>query len=169
MVQELSELRSSITEGRYQDALDIIDELEEMSKASILRNIDSYLVRIFIHLIKNQIENRLTKSWAVSIIDSVRQIKKLNLKGNQKSYYIKQNEWQSYLEEALAAAIPPASLEVLEGQLKSSEIKARIDKDTLLNIAENLLILTYSYSPLDLPDAVNTELVNLPGGEEYNI
>jgi hypothetical protein len=30
MVQELIDLRQSIVEGRYQDALDIIDELEGM-------------------------------------------------------------------------------------------------------------------------------------------
>ena len=67
MVQELSDLRQSIVEGRYQDALEIVDELEGMSKQAILRNIESFLVHLLIHLIKNQLEKRLTNSWAASI------------------------------------------------------------------------------------------------------
>jgi hypothetical protein len=45
------------------------------------------------------------------------------------------------LEEALAAAICPASLKVLEGQLKPKEVKARIEVDTSINFA----------SPIQLP------------------
>ncbi len=63
MTQELIDLRTSILEGRYADALAIVDELEGMSKQAILRNIESCLVRVLIHLIKNQIEQRLSNSW----------------------------------------------------------------------------------------------------------
>ena len=79
MVRELIDLRQSIVEGRYQDALDIIDELEGMGKQAILRNLESFLVRLSIHLIKNQVEKRLTNSIAASISNSIIQIKKLNL------------------------------------------------------------------------------------------
>ncbi len=64
---------------RYDDALALVDELEEMSKQSILRNIDSFLVRLMVHLIKNQAEPRLTNSWTASISDSILKIQKLNL------------------------------------------------------------------------------------------
>jgi hypothetical protein len=67
MTQELIDLRNSILEGRYADALAIVDELEGMSKQAILRNIQSYLNILLIHLIKNQVEQRLTGSWASSI------------------------------------------------------------------------------------------------------
>jgi hypothetical protein len=90
MTQELIDLRTSILEGRYADALAIVDELEGMSKQAILRNIESFLVRMLVHLIKNQIEQRLTNSWVASISDSLRQIQKLNLKEDKTSYYIKQ-------------------------------------------------------------------------------
>ena len=82
MTQELIDLRASILEGRYEDALAIVDELEGMSKQAILRNIESFLARLMIHLIKNQIEQRLTNSWVASISDSVLKIKKLNKKKN---------------------------------------------------------------------------------------
>lgn len=67
MTQELADLRASILQGRYADALAIVDELEGMSQQAILRNIESFLVRMRIHLIKNQVEQRLTNSWAASI------------------------------------------------------------------------------------------------------
>lgn len=46
MTQELIDLRASIIEGRYEDALTIVDELDWMSKKATLRNIKSYLVRL---------------------------------------------------------------------------------------------------------------------------
>lgn len=94
MTQELIDLRTSILEERYADALAIVDELEGMSKQGILRNIESFLRRMMIHLIKNQVEQRLTNSWAASIEGSLIEIKKLNLKDNKTSYYIKQDEWE---------------------------------------------------------------------------
>ncbi len=90
MTQELIDLRTSILEGRYADALAIVDELEGLSKQAMLCNIESFLVRMLVHLIKNQIEQRLTNSWVASISDSLRQIQKLNLKEDKTSYYIKQ-------------------------------------------------------------------------------
>ncbi len=91
--QELTNLRNSILEGRYQDALEILDELDGMSRKEIIRKIESYLIRMLIHLIKNQVEQRLTNSWAASIRGSIREIKKLNLQDNKTAYYIKADEW----------------------------------------------------------------------------
>jgi hypothetical protein len=167
MVQELIDLRQSIVEGRYQDALDIVDELEGMGKQAILRNIESFLVRLLIHLIKNQVEKRLTNSWAASISDSIVQIKKLNLKDNKKSYYIKQNEWLSYLEEAIAIAIRPASVEVLNGSLKPAQLVAQIKQEELINISQKLIDLTYIYKVTDLANEIDKQLVKLPGGAEW--
>lgn len=90
--QELTDLRNSILEGRYQDALEILDELDGMSRKEIIRKIEAYLIRMLIHLIKNQVEQRLTNSWAASIRGSIREIKKLNLPDNKTAYYIKPDE-----------------------------------------------------------------------------
>ncbi|NEP58844.1 MAG: DUF29 domain-containing protein, partial [Symploca sp. SIO2G7] len=78
MTQELLDLKLSILEGRYEDALELVDELEQMSKQAILRNIESFLIRLMVHLIKNQVEQRLTNSWVASISDSILRIQKLN-------------------------------------------------------------------------------------------
>ena len=74
MTQELIDLRNSIVEQRYSDALAIVDELEGMSKKAILRQIKSFLKVLLIHLIKNKIEKRLTNSWVASIRNSLIEI-----------------------------------------------------------------------------------------------
>ncbi len=71
MTQELIDLRNSILQGRYTDALALVDELEGMSKQAILGNIQSYLKILIIYLIKNQIEQQLTNSWSASIRNSI--------------------------------------------------------------------------------------------------
>ncbi|WP_338022418.1 hypothetical protein [Argonema antarcticum] len=53
MTQELADLRLNILEGRYLDALAIVDDLEGLCRKGILRNIKSFLIRMLIHLIKN--------------------------------------------------------------------------------------------------------------------
>lgn len=167
MVQELIDLRASILAGRYEEALTLIDELEAMGKQAIIRNIESFLIRLMIHLIKNQIEQRLTNSWANSISDSIVQIKKLNLKDNKTSYYINSDEWQSYLEAAIKLAIRPASLEIFNGQLKAKQISEQLDLSQLITTAKTMLDLTYTYAAEDLPDQIDVILAELPGGEDW--
>ncbi len=167
MIQELTDLKNCILEERYQDALLIINELEEMGKQAILRNIESFLVRLFIHLIKNQVEKRLTNSWIASISDSIIQIKKLNLKDNKNSYYIQSDQWQSYLEEAIEQAIRPASIEVLGGSLKSTQLSIMIEPNLLLETGKKLLNLTYEYTVKELPNSIDQELAQLSGGQDW--
>ena len=53
---------------------------------------------MLIHLIKNQLEQKLTNYWAASIRGSLVEIKKINFQDNRKSYYIKEDQWQEILE-----------------------------------------------------------------------
>lgn len=167
MTQELTDLRNSILEERYQDALEIVDELEGMSKQAILRNIQSFIDRMLIHLIKNQVEQRLTNSWVASISDSLVQIKRLNLKDNKTFYYVKNDEWESLVEEGIANAIRPASVEVLNGRLKPAQLSERLDRTQLIVTAKQLLALTYEHSATALPDIIDGYLIQLPGGQEW--
>jgi hypothetical protein len=164
-MEELAELRNNIIAGRYSDALAIIDELEEMSRQDIIRKIESYLVRLLAHLIKNQLEERLTNFWIASIRDSVRQIGKLN-QMSKNSYYIKQEDWQPYLEEAIEAAIDDAAVEVFSGALKPSQVSARVDREQILAIALKLLEFTYQVTGKQLSEQVNIILQTLPGKEK---
>ena len=169
MVQELIDLRNCILEGRNEDALFIVDELEGMSKQATLRNIRSFLRVLLIHLIKNQVEQRLTNSWANSIANAIREIKDLNLKDNKKSYYIGTDEWQLFLEDELEISIRFASREVLEGKLSRAQLAKRVDREQIILIATQFLSLTYTYSIKQLEEASDENLSQLPGGEEWNV
>ncbi len=168
MTQELTDLRNSILQGRYADALAIVDELEGMSKQAILRNIKSYINILLIHLIKNQVEHRLTNSWVASIRNSIREIKNLNIKDNNKSYYVNQDEWETLIEEeVIEDAIADASLEVMNGKYSQFQLADIIDRTKLIENALQFLALTYSYSAKELPAIVTKTLTKLPGGEDW--
>ncbi|MBN3878888.1 MULTISPECIES: DUF29 family protein [unclassified Nostoc] len=168
MTQELIDLKKSILEGRYADALAIVDELEGMSKQAIMRNIQAYLNVLLIHLIKNQVEQRLTGSWANSIRNSIREIKKLNIKDNKKSYYINLDDWDKLIEEeVMEDAIADASEEVINGKFTRSQLSAMLDKNQIITTATSFLALTYTYSPKELPAIMDDYLSQLAGGEDW--
>ncbi|MCW9680090.1 DUF29 domain-containing protein [Dolichospermum planctonicum UHCC 0167] len=169
MTQELIDLRNSILEQRYTDALAIVDELEGMSKKAILRQIKSFLKVLLIHLIKNQIEKRLTNSWVASIRNSLIEIQDINLKENKKSYYINQDEWDSWLEDAIQLAIADASLEIMNGKLPRQQISQMLNKPQLVLTVTELINLTYNYQIRELPDIIDDYLGNLPGGEDWKL
>ncbi|MEH2043625.1 hypothetical protein [Nostoc sp.] len=168
MTQELIDLKKNILEGRYADALAIVDELEGMSKQAILRNIQAYLNILLIHLIKNQVEQCLTGSWANSIRNSIREIKKLNIKDNKKSYYIHLDDWDKLIEEeVIEDAIADASEEVINGKFTRSQLSAMLDKNQIITTATSFLALTYTYSPKELPAIMDDYLSQLAGGEDW--
>ena len=167
MTQELCDLKTCIIEGRYDDALLIVDELEGMSKQDILRKIESFLVRLLIHLIKNQLEQRLTNSWAASIRGSLVEIKKLNLKDNKTSFYVMEKDWLLMLEEVFEIAIRDASLEVFNGVYTSFQVADMLDIHQVIPVAQSLLNLTYNYSKKELPGVIDEFLTQLPGGQDW--
>jgi hypothetical protein len=169
MTQELADLRMSILEGRYSDALTIVDDLESMGRKGVIRNIKFFLIRLMIHLIKNQIEGRMTNSWAASIRDSVIEIQELNLQDNKNSYYIKLEDWDALLEESLPRAISTASVEVREGSYSPFQLKKIVDSPQILKLTRELLGLTRQHSAIDLPDIINDYLAQLPGGEDWKL
>ena len=168
MTQELIDLRNSILEQRYSDALAIVDELEGMSKKAIIQQIKSFLKILLIHLIKNQIEQRLTNSWAASIRNAVVGIQDVNLKENKKSYYINVDEWENLiLEEVIEKAIADASDEVLNGAYNQFQLEEMIDKMELITKGCQFLTLTYEHSAKTLPKAIAEVLIQLSGGESW--
>ncbi|MFE1744357.1 DUF29 family protein [Coleofasciculus sp. H7-2] len=169
MTQELTDLRAFILEGRYEDALSLVDELEGMSKKAILQNIETFLSRMLVHLIKNQIEQRLTNSWAASIRDSLLKIQALNLKENKTSYYINWDEWAFHLENGFEDAIFAASVEVFNGNYTPFKLQEMVDRMQIIVAANKLLNLTYSHSAKALRDVISEELSQLPGGEDWKL
>jgi hypothetical protein len=72
-----------------------------------------------------------------------------------------------YLAEAVEMAIRPASAEVFGGTLKPSQVSQRLNREILINFAQNILLLTYEYQPQELAKMIDHYLVQLPGGEDW--
>jgi DNA polymerase III delta subunit len=64
-MEELFELKDLLLKGDISGAIAIVEDLEEMSKNDIINTIRSYAVILLLHLIKQQAENRTTRSWEV--------------------------------------------------------------------------------------------------------
>ena len=165
--EELIDLRTCIMEGRNLDALAIIDELDAMSKKDIIRKIKSYLIVMLIHLIKNQIEARLTNSWAASIRYAIREIQVLNLRPNQTSYYIKEDEWEEAIAKVIEAAIRDASVEALDGNYSPFQLKEMVETTQITENALSLLSLIYEHQPEILAAIIDDNLALLLGGEDW--
>lgn len=151
-MEELAELRQLLISGNTTEAIALIDELEEMSRKAIIRNIESYLVILLAHLIKYQAEQRMTNSWLASIVNAVVKIKKLNQR-DRNSYYIKATDWDDYLEEAIELASLEAAKEAFGGIYSVDRLLDKFDRDRVLTIALKLLTLSYQKEVKELSQA----------------
>lgn len=138
-MEELLELRKSIISGNYKKALEIVDELETMSKEDKLEKIYSYAIILLLHLIKQEAEQRTTKSWEVSIKNSVERINRINKRRKSSGYYADQEELQEIIHDAFLPALRNASLEAFEGTHSEQEILQIIDLDLIKNKALEML------------------------------
>ncbi|MGK7957561.1 MAG: DUF29 family protein, partial [Crocosphaera sp.] len=126
-MEELLELKALLLKGDIKGSLAIVEDLEDMSKNGIISAIRSYAVILLLHLIKQQAENRTTRSWDVSIRNSVREIQRKNKRRKARGYYLNDDELRETLEEAYLNALDEASLEVAEGRYEPEEIEAKIN------------------------------------------
>lgn len=138
-MEEILELKELIRKRDYEGALRIVEELEEMSLSDIINEIRSHAVVLLLHLIKQQAENRSTKSWDVSIRNSVREIKLKNKRRKAGGYYLSATELLEILEEAYPSALDQASLEVENGRYESKELERLVDSSSILDLAIKLL------------------------------
>ena len=145
MTQELIELKEAIAHYDYQKALEIVNDLEAMIREDKIQKIESYLVVLLVHLLKIQVEKRITNSWRASILNALLQIQKTNRMGNKKTPYIKSDEWQNYIEEVLPEVYLSASTEVkVDGrEVDDVELETIADDNSLITLALTLLLLVY--------------------------
>ncbi|MEB3148089.1 MAG: DUF29 family protein [Sphaerospermopsis sp.] len=139
-MEEILTLKNLLLQGDFQGALTIVEELEEMSRNDIIKTIRSYAIILLIHLIKQQAENRSTRSWEVSIRNSVREIQRENKRRKSGGYYLTQEELLETLAEAYLNAIDEASLEVKEGLYEAEELEKLVNKSEIINYALDLIL-----------------------------
>ena len=138
-MEEIFTLKSLLLQGDLSGALEIVEELEEMSRDDKINSIRSDAKILLLHLIKQQAENRTTRSWNVSIRNSVREIQLKNKRRKAGGFYLTTEELRSALEEAYPAALDRASLEVEEGRYEPEELETRINRQELLDRAFTLI------------------------------
>ncbi|MFB2978441.1 DUF29 family protein [Microseira sp. BLCC-F43] len=137
-MEELLELKKLLLNGDIKGSLAIIEELEQMGKSNIIDSIRSLAALLLLHLIKQQAENRTTRSWEVYIRNSVREIERKN-KRRTGGYYLNPEELFATLEAAYLNALDVASLEVEEGRYYPVELEQLINKEEILNRAFQLI------------------------------
>lgn len=143
-MEELLELKALLLKGDIKGSLAILENLEDMSKNGIISTIRSYAVILLLHLIKQQAENRTTRSWDVSIRNSVREIQRQNKRRKAAGYYLSDEELTDTLNDAYLNALDAASLEVEAACYQSEQLEAIIDKNKLISAA---LLLIKNVSP----------------------
>ncbi|MHC5740892.1 MAG: DUF29 family protein [Nostoc sp.] len=139
-MEELLTLKDLLVKGDVQRALIIVEELTEMSRNDIIKTIRSYAVILLLHLIKQQAENRTTRSWEVSIRNSVREIQRENKRRQAEGYYLAPEELLEILAEAYLNAIDEASLEVEEGRYEAQELEKLVNQEKIINRALILIL-----------------------------
>jgi len=136
-MEELETLRHYIESGDMNGALAVLDEMEAMSKEDKINRVRSYLVVLLMHMIKESIEQRTTRSWQNSLRLALHQIEHHNKRRKAGGYYVPAEDMPQLVAEAMETAIIAASTEVLDGTLSPEEVEERIDRGAL--VAQALL------------------------------
>ncbi len=139
-MEELSELRTCLEEGRYADALILVGEMDEMSRDDKINKMMSYIEILLIHLIKKHAEKRSVRSWEISIRNSVRAIERTNKRRKAGGHYLTQDELTEAIDEIYQTALDMASLEAFEGQYNELELSKMIDEKQIKNEALGLIL-----------------------------
>ena len=138
-MEELLTLRELLVKGDMTGALAIVDELEEMSRDDKINNIRSYAVVLLMHLIKQQAENRTTRSWDLSIRNSIRSIQTKNKRRKSGGTYLNTDELRLAISEAYAEALDRAATEVEEGRYEPKELAELVNREEICDRAILLL------------------------------
>lgn len=139
-MEELMTLKELLHQGKVTEALELVEELEEMSKSDKLNKIFSYGIILLLHLIKQVAENRTTRSWELSILNSVKQIQRTNKRHKTKGNYLPEEEILETLQDAYELALRRAALEALEGRYEAEEIAELANQKQVIKTAMDLIL-----------------------------
>lgn len=138
-MDELLTLRELLIKGDVSGALSVVDELEEMSRDDKINNIRSYAVVLLLHLIKQKAENRSTRSWELSIRNSIRGMQIKNKRRKAGGTYLNTEELHLAISEAYAEALDRAATEVEEGRYEPEELAELVNREEICDRAMTLI------------------------------
>ena len=139
-MEELLTLKEFLVCGDIPGAMILVEEMTEMSKDDKINKIFSYGIILLLHLIKQSAEKRSTKSWEISIANSVKQVQRSNKRRKASGNYLTQLELKETLEDAYESALNQASLEAFEGRYESTAIDTMIDRAKVIDQAIALIL-----------------------------
>ena len=139
-MEELLELKQLLLANQVQDALILVEEMTEMSKDDKLNKIFSFAKILLLHLIKQQAENRSTRSWDLSIKNAVREIQRTNQRRKAKDTYCDVDELRETLEDAFEIALDAAAAEAFEGRYEATALAKMIDRTKTIDRAMVLIL-----------------------------
>jgi hypothetical protein len=139
-MEELLELKGLLLQGDISGALAIVEDLEEMSRDDKINNICSYAKILLLHLIKQQAENRTTRSWDVSIRNSALEIQRKNKRRKAGGYYLQPTELRLCLEDSYEQALNAASLGVAEGIYDIESLEKMVDRQEIIDLGLSLIL-----------------------------
>jgi hypothetical protein len=139
-MEELLELKTLLHQGNISGALLLIEDLEEMSKSDKLNKIFSYGIILLVHLIKKAAEQRTTRSWETSILNSVKQIQRINQRHKANGTYLTEQELAETLADAYESALRDAALEAFEGRYEAKQLDTTIEREQVLQLAIDLIL-----------------------------
>ncbi len=130
-MEELLQLRDHLEHQRYAEAMDLLGEMEEMSRDDKVNKIYSFAVILLLHLIKQAAEKRTTRSWDISIWNSIRQIKRTNQRRKAKGTYVSSEELKEVISEAYIESLKRASLEAFGGAYNEQTLGEMVDQTAI--------------------------------------
>jgi hypothetical protein len=139
-MEELLTLRRYIEQQRYTEALDLLAEMEEMSREDKMNKIYSFAEILLLHLIKQRAEQRTTRSWDLSIRNAARHIARTNKRSKSGGTYLSAAELYDVLTEAYQPALERAALEAFEGRYDDVELGQKVDRVTIEQKASELIL-----------------------------
>ncbi len=125
-MEELMELKTYIEQKDYAAALQLIGEMEEMSRDDKINKTVSFLEILLIHLIKQAAENRTSRSWELSIANAVGHIQQTNKRRKAGGLYLTEDDLRDAINEAYPMALRRAAAEAFEGIFTAKELAAKI-------------------------------------------
>lgn len=113
-MEELLQLRDHLEHQRYAEALDLLGEMEEMSRDDKIHKIRSFIRILLIHLIKQVAEKRTTRLWDLSVRNATEEILFINKHRKAKGSYLDTETLHETISDAYPLALARAALEAAE-------------------------------------------------------
>jgi hypothetical protein len=121
-MEELWELRRYLEASNVAGALALLDEMEAMAKDDKIDRIASYIQVLLVHLVKQAVEQRTTKSWQASIRNALYHICRTNKRRKVGGRYLTEAELGEIIEEVYDAALNWAAQEACEGLYTAEQL-----------------------------------------------